>query len=348
MAKQANKTVIGLFVVGAIILLVVALVVLGSGRFFKETHPYVAFFDGSVKGLSMGAPVMFRGVRIGKVEDFAVYYKRAKNKFKIPVLITLYPEKVTGLGIELTEQEQAKAWQEMLEAGLRAELQMQSFVPGQLSVQLDFHPDTPLNLHGLEDFNLPKNVREIPTIQSGLQLLSKTIEQIPLDKIVEDVRSTLKGINDLINSPETAKTFHYLKQTMKDARNLLRHIDEKVDPLFTQVDQTLKDVQVLLQDATSTSDDTRKLVNNVNSRVKPIQADWSATTKELRTALKAAEGALESIDGMVDENSEFRFQVDAFLSEITLMARSLRAFADYLERNPDALLRGQIRRTGQQ
>lgn len=93
MAKQANKTVIGLFVVGAIILLVVALVVLGSGRFFKETHPYVAFFDGSVKGLSMGAPVMFRGVRIGKVEDFAVYYKRAKNKFKIPVLITLYPKK---------------------------------------------------------------------------------------------------------------------------------------------------------------------------------------------------------------------------------------------------------------
>jgi paraquat-inducible protein B len=50
---------------------------------------------------------------------------------------------------------------------------------------------------------------------------------------------------------------------------------------------------------------------------------------------------------MVDENSEFRYQVDAFLSEITLMARSLRAFADYLERNPDALLRGKIRRAGQ-
>jgi paraquat-inducible protein B len=347
MAKQANKTVIGLFVVGAIILLVVALVVLGSGRFFKETNHYVAFFDGSVKGLSMGAPVMFRGVQIGKVENFAVYYKRAKNKFKIPVLITLYPEKVIGLGIELTEKEEAKAWQEMLDAGLRAELQMQSFVTGQLSVQLDFHPEAPLNLHGLNGFNLPRDVKEIPTIQSGLQALTKTIEQIPLDQIVEDVRSSLKGINGIINSPETAKTFHYLKQTMKDARNLLRHIDERVDPLFTQVDQTLIDVQVLLRDITSTSDDTRKLVNNVNSRVRPIQADWSATTKELRAALNAAKGALESIDGMVDDNSEFRFQLDAFLSEITLMARSLRAFADYLERNPDALLRGKVKRTGQ-
>ena len=97
----------------------------------------------------------------------------------------------------------------------------------------------------------------------------------------------------------------------------------------------------------SASDDARKLINNVNSRIEPVQADWTATTKDLRKALDAAEGALESIDGMVDENSEFRYQVDAFLSEIMLMARSLRAFADYLERNPDALLRGKIKRTGQ-
>jgi phospholipid/cholesterol/gamma-HCH transport system substrate-binding protein len=359
MAKHANKTTIGLFVVGALILLVVVLVVLGSGRFFKKSHTYVAFFDGSVKGLSVGAPVMFRGVRIGKVEDFAVYYKRVKSEFKIPVLLTLYPEKVIGLGVELTEKEGATAWQEMLDAGLRAELQMQSLVTGQVGVQLDFHPEAPLNLHGLADFNLPRDVLEIPTVQSGFQRLTKTIEEIPLDKIVADLRSTLKGINDLVNSPETAKSLHYFKQTVKEARNLLRHIDEKVDPLFARVDQTLADAQVLIKTVdrqvdplatslTRTSDDARKLVNNVNSRIEPVHADLANTTKELRAALNAAEGALESIDDMVDENSEFRFQIDAFLNEITLMARSLRAFADYLERNPDALLRGKIKRTGQQ
>jgi len=138
----------------------------------------------------------------------------------------------------------------------------------------------------------------------------------------------------------------------------LRHIDEKIDPLFAQIDQTLKDSQGLIRNAdrqidplaaslTRASDDARKLVNNVNSRIEPIQADWSATTRELRAALEAAEEALESANDMVDENSEFRFQVDTFLNEITLMARSLRAFADYLERNPDALLRGKVRRAGQ-
>jgi paraquat-inducible protein B len=110
-------------------------------------------------------------------------------------------------------------------------------------------------------------------------------------------------------------------------------VDKQVDPLATSL--------------TRTSDDARKLLNNVNRRVGPIQADLAKTTKELRAALIAAEDALESIDDVVDENSEFRYQVDVFLNEITLMARSLRSFADYLERNPDALLRGKVRKAGQ-
>ena len=361
MAKEANKTLIGLFVVGAVVLFVVALVVFGGGRFFKETHRYVAFFEGSVKGLSIGAPVMFRGVRIGKVDDFQVYYDGREDIFKIPVLITLFPEKIHGIGFEdreFSEVESQQLWDQMLKDGFRAELQMQSLVTGQLGIQLDFYPGKPLKLHGIEEFDLPSDIKEIPTIQSGLQQLTKTIEQIPLDKIFKDVRDAIRAINKLVTSPEIAQSMTYFKQTMKEARNLLRHIDQKVDPLAAQVDQTLKDSQELIGNVdrqidplaaslTRTSDDARKLVNNVNSQIEPVQADWAATTRELREALQAAEEAIESVDGIVDENSEFRFQVETFLSEITLMARSLRAFADYLERNPDALLRGKIRRTGQ-
>jgi len=358
MAKQANKTMIGLFVLGAIVLLVAGLVTLGSGRYFKETHRYVTFFDGSVKGLAVGAPVMFRGVSIGKVVDFAVYFKRATGEFKIPVLIELYPEKVIGLGIELTREQEEKLWQDMLDDGFRATLQVQSLVTGQLVIDLDFHPGAPLNFHGLEEFNLPADIIEIPTAKSSLQEFAQKIERIPLDQIVDDLRISLKGIKEIINSPEIAKSLTYLEETMRDARNLLRHIDQKIDPLTARVDQTIQDAQVLLQDInkhvepltaslTQTSDSARRLVNNVNRRVGPVQTDLAETTKEFRAALNAAEGALESVDDMVDENSEFRFQVDTFLSEITLMARSLRAFADYLERNPDALLRGKVKRAGQ-
>ncbi|MBW2481781.1 MAG: MCE family protein [Deltaproteobacteria bacterium] len=360
MAKQANKTTVGLFVVGAIALLVAALIIFGGGKFFQKTDRYVAFFEGSVKGLNVGAPVMFRGVTIGKVDDFQVYYDAQETQFKIPVLITLNKGKVHGIGIEMevNREQRAEFWQQMLKSGFRAELQLQSLVTGQLGIQLDFYPDSPLKLYGTDGFDLPPDVREIPTIQSGLQQLTKKIEQIPLDQIVEDASAAIKGINKIINSPETAETLRYLKQAIQDARNLVRRIDEKVDPLFAQVDQTLKDSQALLENVDrqvdplaaslkQTSDDTRKLVNNVNSRIEPIQAEWSKTAREPRAALNAAEGTLESIDGMVDETSEFRFQVEQFLGEITMMARSLRAFADYLERNPDALLRGKIGREGQ-
>lgn len=360
MAKQANKTKVGLFVVGAIALLVAALIIFGGGKFFQKTDRYVAFFEGSVKGLNVGAPVMFRGVTIGKVDDFQVYYDAQETQFKIPVLITLYKGKVHGIGIEMevNREQRAEFWQQMLKSGFRAELQLQSLVTGQLGIQLDFYPDSPLKLYGTDGFDLPPDVREIPTIQSGLQQLTKKIEQIPLDQIVEDASAAIKGINKIINSPETAETLRYLKQAIQDASNLVRRIDEKVDPLFAQVDQTLKDSQALLENVDrqvdplaaslkQTTDDTRKLVNNVNSRIEPIQAEWSKTARELRAALNAAEGTLESIDGMVDETSEFRFQVEQFLGEITMMARSLRAFADYLERNPDALLRGKIGREGQ-
>ena len=92
----------------------------------------------------------------------------------------------------------------------------------------------------------------------------------------------------------------------------------------------------------------RKLVcaAREGQRVRPIQADLAKTTKSLRAALETAEDSLEEVDGMMSENSEFRYQIDIFLREITLMARSLRSFADYLERNPDALIRGKVRREG--
>jgi paraquat-inducible protein B len=167
----------------------------------------------------------------------------------------------------------------------------------------------------------------------------------------------MKGIEAFVTSEEFNKSLHYFKQTLKDARNLVRRVDEKIDPLFADVEQTFKDVQAILQNADSqidplagslmqTSEDARKLVNNINNRVRPIQADLANTTKSLRATLDAAENSLEDVDGILSENSEFRYQIDIFMREITLMARSLRSFADYLERNPDALLRGKQRREG--
>ena len=356
MSKKANKTLIGVFVVAATAMLVAAVLIFGSGKFFKEKHEYVAYFHGSVKGLRVGAPVVFRGVRIGEVKDIALHYYRDELAFKIPVILTLYPEKVIGIGLEESPEQEAAAWKKLLDEGLRASLEMQSIVTGQLLIGLDFHKDAPLDLQGLEDLKLGPNVLEIPTIKSGLQLLGKKLEALPLDKIAADLQSSIRGIKDFVNSPEIGQGLLYFKQTMQEARNLISHVDKKVNPLFAQVDQTLLDAQKLLRAvddqvdplATSvkgTSDDAGKLFRNVNQRIGPLQADLNKTTATLRSALSSAESAINEIDGMVSDESDLRYYIDIFMREITLAARSVRALADYLERNPDALLRGKVSRT---
>ena len=113
---------------------------------------------------------------------------------------------------------------------------------------------------------------------------------------------------------------------------MLTDIDRQVDPLAGSLKQT--------------SDDARRLVNNVNRQVQPLQEELARTARTLQDTLQTAKKTVGSIDGMVSENSEFRFQIDIMLREMAMAARSIRAFADYLERHPDALLRGKARREG--
>jgi len=359
MSKQANKTAIGVFVVGAVVLAVAAIVVLGSGKFFVRKDLYVAYFEGSVKGLRVGAPVVFRGVKVGEVKKIRLYTDRVNMIVQIPVLLEVDPSNFKNLGISRKVENRREYLAEIIKNGLRAQLQMQSIVTGQLMVNLDFYPDTPARVLGDKGLaDLDEDVLEIPTIITSMQKIEKTLEEYPLEDLAKSLNKSLSGIERFVNSEELTKSLHYFKQTLKDARNLVRHVDEKIDPLFADVEQTLKDAQAMLRDINKqvdplagsiirTSDDARKLVNNVNKRVRPIQADLAKTTKSLRAALETADDALEEVDGMMSENSEFRYQIDIFLREITLMARSLRSFADNLERNPDALIRGKRRKEGQ-
>jgi paraquat-inducible protein B len=353
MSKQANKTAIGVFVVGAVVLAVVAIIVFGSGKFFAKTDFYVVYLPGSVKGLRIGAPVMFRGVKIGEVTQLRLYSVDKGMSIEIPVIFKVDPASFHSIGsmVAAVDENKAQEIDAMIKKGLRARMEMQSFVTGQRMINLDYFPNTPVRLIGEKGIDLGDDIIEIPTIQTFEQEIGKTLEDIPIGEVTESLQNSMKAIERFVTSEEFTKSLHYFKQTLKEARNLVRHVDEKVDPLFADVELILKDAQAMLRNVNSridplsgsiikTAEDARKLVNNVNRRVQPIQANLANTTKSLQATL-------EEIDGIVSENSEFRYQIDTFLREIALAARSLRSFADYLERNPDALIRGKLRREDQ-
>jgi phospholipid/cholesterol/gamma-HCH transport system substrate-binding protein len=143
MRQRTNPAVIGGFVVGAVALIVIGVLLLGRGRFWTEQRAFVLYFEDSVEGLSVDAPVNFQGVRIGAVTDVQVQYLTRKGEFRVPVFIDIEPGRVKEVGGEDQPREEEAFLTSLIARGLRAQLQLQSLVTGQLSVQLVFIPAPP-------------------------------------------------------------------------------------------------------------------------------------------------------------------------------------------------------------
>lgn len=320
MKKQANPTLIGVFVVGALALVVGAVIVFGGGRFFVEKYTWVAFFEGSVFGLNEGAPVICRGVRVGTVTGIELLSDPEETNLLIAVLFETEPKSVHVLNrrSDLDPRERMKR---MIDNGLRARLEMQSFLTRQLMLVLDFHPDTPARLEGI-DLGYP----EIPTIRSGLQELLETVERLPLEEIATSIRNALEGIEEVIHSAEFSESLEALKGTLVATRDLMEHLDQGIEPLFEKIEGTLADA--------------RKLLQNTDARLEPLVSSLEETLEAARQAIVEAEATIASLQNTASEDSPLVHSLTETLSELSAASRSLRILAETLANQPESLLRG--------
>jgi paraquat-inducible protein B len=329
MTKKANPKVIGAFVVGAAVLATIGVIVFGSGKFFAKKYLWVLYFPGSVKGLTVGAPVNLKGVQIGTVTDIKVVIDRETLTFQTPVYVEVFPDKVKDVGeyaaveAERIEADPEEAITLLVERGLRAKLELQSLVTGKLQVAFDMYPDAAVNYVGLE-----KKVPELPTLPTAMEQLAKTLENLPIEEIVEDARKTMAAIENLTTSPELTEAVTALNKTLQDFGKLARNLDGRVGPLTTSIEETMKD--------------TQKLVKNVNTQVEPTLTDLQETLKAAQAAIKKAEVALASVGDVVDVDSDLMFELTRTISELRDMAQSINSLAGYLQRQPDSLIRGKV------
>jgi paraquat-inducible protein B len=328
MSKQANKTVIGFFVVGAIALVVVAIVVLGSGKFFKKTLKAVCYFEGSVGGLNIGAPVVFRGVRIGSVTDVILSVDSSKLIFTIPVYIEIEPDKFSVIGVRPKELGQnLKAF---IDRGLRASLETQSIVTGQMQVGLDFKPDKPAKF---AEFKYDPKTPEIPTVPTPMQELTKKIEKIPIDEIFDKLNATIGSINKLVSSPEIVKAIESVSLAVGDVRKLVQNVDNRVGPLVSSIEGTVDDYGKLARDADSKID---TLSLGLGDTIKEIQKAVSSIEK----TLGEAQLTLAEAKRTLSEDSTLSYEITETLEELQKGARSIRLLADDLKRRPESVLWG--------
>jgi paraquat-inducible protein B len=315
MGKKANPAVIGGFVVGAVALAVAAVLVFGSGKFWATTTPWVSYFPGSVKGLQVGAPVTFRGVKIGQVSDIKTTLDMRERPVRIrtPVYWELNRDSIATIGISEAEREKMRKEGDpvialLIKRGLRAQLQLQSFVTGQKFIEIEFHPDTPIRLVGADT-----KVEEFPTTESGIAQLTKSLEELPLREIGDAALALLQNVDKLVSSPEVKGVLRSANETLKTYDKVGRDLESQVMPAAREA---MTDASALMQ--------------NIDREVTPTARD----------ALKEAEAALATYRGLVAEGSPVRYELVKLLSEGAAAARSLRVLADYLERHPEALLAG--------
>lgn len=314
MAKQANRKMIGGFVVIAVAIFAISLVVFGSGRFFKKTNSYVLFFDESIKGLSVGAPVLFQGVPVGSVTNIVIEADFKTLKAHIPVYIEIEPGRFKVSKEWENERDPRKTAERLVAAGMRAMLTMQSFITGQLLIELDFFPDTPVVLRHLE-----RDYVELPTIPSTTARIAQALERVDVAALQQKLESALDGIAKIVNDPDVPAAIRDLKQTLQSARQLIARVDKQVDPLATDVRKMTKGFD--------------KLTRDLDSRIKNLTASLDRTLTGLDKTMATVRGAMSADSPLVVE-------LEQTLSEVSRMSRSVRELSDLLEMHPESLIRG--------
>lgn len=332
MSKKANPTLVGGFVVGALALTLAGIVVVGGGDFFQEEFECVAYFDDSVAGLDIGAPIRFNGVSVGTVSTVrAVWSEDEATPVRIPVGLSFVKDAVHAPSKEVAERLAElgvyEVMESMVQRGLRAELQQDSFVTGKLFVALRFEPGTPIRRVGAEE------PFEIPTIQGSLAKLQKSLQDLPIAELLDEAIATLDAIQARVNDPA-------------------------VDELFA----TLNRVTGKLEgEATSLAESARNALDEVGGLAQSVDAELTPAVQDLRRVLDSLEadfGALSgSATGVFDEarallrkitdaGGEYTlvYRFTSLLDQMSEAARALRVLADYLERHPEALLSGKAER----
>jgi len=310
-SKRASPTLIGAFVIGALLLVLGGLAVFGSGKLFRRTEQFVAIFSGSVNGLSVGAPVKFRGVQVGSVTSILLSLPgMTLPDLRIPVFFDIDRDTTLKLGA-MVNPANPSALAALIDQGLRAQLQLESIVTGVLFVELDLFPTSQVTLF------LPKDSGyvEIPTQPTLLQEATQTAADVvaklrdaDIDGLVNAMRDAARGVNDLAGSPELRQTLVAIRDALTTTRETLVEVKPRIAPLAGRFDSGVSRLE--------------------------------ATLHQLDQTLGSVKTSLGSFDTLIDLQAPLVYQLTTTLTDLSEAARSIRQFADYLDRNPNAILTG--------
>lgn len=320
MKTKLSATLAGSFVLGAVVLTVAALLTLRSCAVFSRPGHFVAYFNESVQGLDVGSAVMLRGVPLGRVTRIGVTYDQNKKDSQVVVIAELYPDKVADAAGKMLQLEDRATLQQLIDQGLRAKLVLIG-ITGQEMVELDFFDP--------REFPAPAATSEteyavMPTLRSGMAELVENISKISgaLNKVdfaavSQELRSLLSSVKAQAGGLDLKKMVATVTAAAGSIEALAGSAEAK--KAFANLNQTAGDVQ--------------GLVGRLDKQVDPISAEL---VRSLRSFHEAAQG----LQQLVGPQRGLGEAATTALRQLTRTAESIAELADYLERNPNALITG--------
>jgi paraquat-inducible protein B len=296
---------------------------------------YVLYFTESLRGLSTGAPVTLLGLPAGEVTDVGLDLDPATRTLRGRADVAFYPERliarlrarqaVTAEAAVRSQAERRAFIQRMVEHGLRAQLRSGNLLTGQLYVALDFFPDAPpVKVDwSREPVVVPVVPSTVPDLEAKVTGILAKLDKLPYQAIGADLTKVLASADGVL----------------KGASRALDHVDTGVTP---ELRTTLEELRGMI----ATADDLLKnglhqTVDEANTALHEV----NKTLEELRGPIATADQVLKNADAtLLGQSAPVQQDLRDALREVTLAARSLRLLMDYLERHPDALLRGKTER----
>lgn len=314
MSKKANPVLVGGFVLGGMALAIVGLVLFGGGKMFERKFLCVAYFEESLSGLDIGAPVEYKGVRIGTVSDVRLIVDDDEGVLHRPVTVSLEPNRVFLATGKRNGSFSTDGFDGVVARGMRAKLATQSMLTGKLKLELDFYPDLPQQPRiGRSD--LPR----LPTVLSPFAAAKEKFGSLPFEEIVLEVRNLLSDLSTLAGSEETQALVPELNKSLRDIQKLVGSIQTEVLP----VAKGLGEVTVA---AKTTMEELTVMSKGVSQQLGPLLQSLTLATGRLGDTL--------------DERSSIRLDIEEVLNSLSDASRAITDLADFLQRHPESIIRG--------
>ncbi|HTY54291.1 MAG TPA: MlaD family protein [Candidatus Binataceae bacterium] len=327
MARRASPVRVGAFVVLSLCLVVATVVLFGSGRLFRRKLIFVSFFRGNLNGLKVGAPVKFAGVQIGTVKRIRLRLPPSEGMLRpdlakqvlLPVLCEI-DETAFSRGGGADEPLDRQGLERMVQEGLRAELTTESLLTGLLYIEINMHPQTRIDLVMVAGTG---RYPEVPTVPSKLQAVQEQalkalakLDQIDLSAMVHSMTDTANSVTNLADSPSVKRAI----DSLSAAAGSLERVSASIN----------------------------KLANDIDTKIDPVMANLKNTSTDADLTLRQARDTLAQIQQTFAPETPLNYELTKALEDVSSASAAIRQLADYLQRNPSALVRGKYVSDGKQ